>query len=136
MKRWNYATNTYFKTSHYNLEKAPWYVFFLRDVTMSFCDFLHDVLDYNCLGILDFITIEDRGNKSTFSEWYGGIPTLFHICICDPIFQWSWRHTKNIRIEYPYGQLKKNHPEDSNWFKQEEIESEEMRKENEENKEN
>lgn len=116
MRKWSYAANSYHKTANYILEEAPWYIFLIEEVNFFICNLVPHISLLNIGKVWD----EEDKKYFTWKEWYGSLDTCWHMLVCDRIFQWCKKRTKEIAIEYDYEKLKKNHPEDKKWFERQE----------------
>jgi len=105
MRRWCIGTNNYYFTSSIYLEEAPWYIFVIETGIQNICSWIPNI------PLPKFKIIRD-GEKTDLKEYYGSIHDLFHIFICDPLFQWSYKKIKIIPIELPYLFLRKIIPDE------------------------
>lgn len=122
MKIWTYAANSHYKTASYILDEAPWFIFFLENLTMIICDALHEV------PIPFGKTIKVRINNFfcsneliTLDEYYGSIGGLFHVFICSRITTWCFKKIKTKIIDTDYEELKKEKFDESPELFQEDL---------------
>lgn len=81
-----------------NLEVAPWYVFLLEDLVFRVCDSIPMWLK---LPKIPITVMEDgKPHKTNLQGWYGGVHSLFHIYVCSPVSNWTYKNTKTTQIPF------------------------------------
>lgn len=130
MKRWHYATNSYYKTASIMLEEAPAWVFILEDTVMWICDKLPDIK----IPFLTKIKITRDNEKYDVAEYYGDtVNQMFHCLVCMPVVSFCWSRIETKSIEMGWDKCKELfYKEDKDRWDEMEKEYEEYRKEIEE----
>jgi len=115
MKSWTYGINTYYRTAHYELERGPWWAFFLRWLSDRLCDLI-PALPFPPIPMHD-----EDGNRTTLKEQWGDLFQWVHTALHVPIFEWADNRIQRIWVEVPYEEIKQRHyAEDKAFFDEEE----------------
>lgn len=111
MKSWTYGINTYYRTAHYEIERGPWWAFFIRWLADCLCDFA-PAIPFPPIPIHD-----EEGNRTTLREEWGDTFQWIHVALHMPIFERVERKIQRIWIPASYDEIKQRHyAEDKEFF--------------------
>jgi len=104
MKKWRYATNSYYKTASISLDEAPAYIFILANSIRWICDKTPHIK----IPFLNKIKITRDNEVYDVAEYYGDtINQIFHCMICLPITRFCWNRIDTKHIEIGWDECKK-----------------------------
>ncbi len=109
MKTWTFAINGKLKLGSLILIEQPWYVSFIEWINDNILGYWCDWFQY--IPLPKFIHVVDKEDNQKYSlyDYYGSVGTCWHIIVCDPIFQWVYKHPKRkeTTVELGYNKIKK-----------------------------
>lgn len=112
MRDWSYPVNNLWGTGFYNLEEAPWWVFFIQWLNFRIA-VLVPAIKFPRWKMKE----PETGESTTMREWYGDLNQCFWLAFTDPVFHWTERKKKITTVEVGYDLIRKNHYEDNReWF--------------------
>jgi hypothetical protein len=110
MDTWEIWINGYYRTCHLTLTKVSLFWNFILDLNFYICSKMPNVK-------LPHWKIKRDGEETTIREYYEDLGSLYHITVCDRIFQLCLKkqaeylkkkNIKEIEIQLPYEFVKEN----------------------------
>lgn len=114
MRHYSIGVNNYWRTASIHLEETPFCLFYLQRFVEWCCDKCPEIpLPPVKFKIRD-PELRNEFRKTNgwtdFREWFGDTQQLFHLFVCDNMFQFTRKHTKSVVINLPYNYLKELFP--------------------------
>lgn len=113
MLKFNVGVNNTHYTASFIIEEVNVFLNYFEELTMEFCGLLMKLPDWVKIPFMNRVKVKhEEGNQYTFAEYYGDTPhDLFHIFICEPVFQFVDKRTKYTSVEIPYFYAKEKFPD-------------------------
>lgn len=129
MKTYYIGYNHYWKTAGISFDTVPtglYYLYnFVEFICSKFPEFDLPNIKFKLKDKESYDWTDNKDGWTTLRDWFGDTQALFHSYICEPLFQFTNKHTKFVWIDFPYKFLKEKFPdefgEDDSEYDEDEI---------------
>lgn len=116
MRRWYVGFNDYWFTVSIYLEETPMGLCFLDWLVSWICYFIPAIklpkIKFRLKNKEEWDWIDSGDGWTDLREWYGDTDQLWHVFVCMPINDLTWRRTETKIIDLPFNFAREKFPND------------------------